>query len=106
MKCRMFAGVVIALSLFASPALADVITGEWCPPGGGRSLLVKPTLEVEFAGQPVEANANRHHVDFVIPTGEPDAGQKLNADQISDEWVRVTIGSGKTQIWMPCKPVS
>ncbi len=93
--------------LFAGvSAHADQIVGEWCPPGGGRSLIVRNYDDVTFAGLAVKANVDRHHVDFEIPAGEPDAGQKFNADQLNDEQIRVTIGTKAAEIWTPCKPVS
>ncbi|MFT7575536.1 MAG: hypothetical protein ACI9XZ_001917 [Alphaproteobacteria bacterium] len=106
MKCRALAGLFVAALLAGSPAVADQIAGQWCPPGGGRTLVVKGHQDVTFAGKPVQANVDRHHVDFAIPVGEPDAGTKFNADQMNEEQVRVTIGSKTPEIWTPCKPVS
>jgi hypothetical protein len=97
---------VLALLLVATPAWADQIVGEWCPPGGSVSLIVKNYDDVSFAGQAVEASVGRHHVDFVIPAGQPGAGMRFDADQLSDEEIRVTIGEKAPEIWTPCKPVS
>ena len=97
---------VLALVLVATPAWADQIIGEWCPPGGSVSLIVKNYDDVSFAGQAVEARVGRHHVDFVIPAGTADAGMRFDANQLNDEQLRVTIGEKAPEIWTPCKPVS
>lgn len=106
MVCRAIVFSIIAMSLTVSSAVADVIIGEWCPPAGGRSLLVKNFDDVTFVGKAVKANVDRHHVDFVIPPGEPDTGAHFKADQLNDEQIRVTIGSKASEIWTPCKPIS
>ncbi len=106
MVCRV---VVVALLLAVvpmSPASADQIVGEWCPPGGGMSLSVRNYDDVAFNGTAVKANVDRHHVDFVIPDGQPDAGASFDADQLNDEQIRVTIGTKAAVIWTPCKPIS
>lgn len=92
--------------LLASPAAADAIPGDWCPPGGGRILQIKTSGHVTFAGKIVAANVDRHHTDFVIPKGEPDAGSRFSADQLNDVQIRVTINGKKPEIWTPCEPVS
>jgi hypothetical protein len=97
---------VLVLLLAALPARADQIIGEWCPPGGSVSLVVKNHDDVTFAGASVQANVDRHHVDFIIPANLADSGSRFSADQLNDEQVRVTIGSKPAEIWTPCKPVS
>ncbi|MGI9409802.1 MAG: hypothetical protein ACR2OV_06995 [Hyphomicrobiaceae bacterium] len=98
---------VIALIGLTSSAVADVITGEWCEPGGGgRILIINNYDDVTSVGKAVKANVDRHHVDFVIPTGEKDAGIRFDADQLSDEQIKVTIGANAAVIWTPCKPIS
>ena len=96
----------IVTFLTVSPVMADEIIGEWCPTGGGRSVMIRDYTDVMFNGQTVKANVDRHHVDFVIPSGERDAGASFSAAQQNDEQIRVTIGSKRTEVWTPCKPVS
>ena len=107
MPLRTIGYSVVALIGMTSSAFADVITGEWCEPGGGaRILVVKNYDDVTFVGKAVKANVDRHHVDFVIPAGEKDAGTRFDADQLSDEQIKVTIGADAAVIWTPCKPIS
>lgn len=96
----------LCLPLMTGPVWADQIIGEWCPPSGSVSLIVKDYDDVSFAGQAVNASVRRHHVDFVIPDGHADAGATFDADQLNDEQIRVTIGQKTPEIWTPCKPVS
>ena len=103
---------VIAAWLPATPAKADEITGWWCTPSGDKSIHVKYDGTITSpGGQTVAGNVRRHHLDFVIPAGETDAGATFSAEQLSDEKIRVTVLAGGTPagdavVWIPCKPVS
>ena len=98
------------VALAALPVRADEITGTWCAPGGGKSIKVEDPIVISPGGKQVRANLTRHHLDFVIPAGEANAGATFNADQLSDEAIRVTIisksGTSAPEIWTPCKPIS
>lgn len=110
MKPGSFALALILVTAASGAAHADQILGQWCAPGGGKSIRVEDASVISPGGKTVTANVVRHHVDFVVPPGEPDAGATFYADQLSDEQIRVTIKSkaGVTapEIWTPCKPVS
>jgi hypothetical protein len=99
-----------AIVMSCATARADQIPGHWCAPDGGRSIKIDYASIVTPGGKTVQGNITRHHVDFVIPDGEQDAGATFNADQLSDEQIRVTIvrkdGTSPPEIWTPCKPVS
>lgn len=107
-KTILLAAVLIVSS--AITAHADQILGQWCAPGGTRSVKVDQATVVSPGGKTVPANITRHHVDFVMPDGEKDAGATFNADQLGDEQIRVTFirkeGTSEPEIWTPCKPVS
>lgn len=93
------------------PSLADRIDGNWCSPEG-RSISVDGPNVVTPGGRTITANYNRHHVDFEIPKGEPDSGNRFSADQLNDEEISVSIiragdaGADKAVIWRQCKPIS
>lgn len=99
-----------SIIMSCTAARADQIPGHWCAPGGDRSIRIDYTSIVTPGGKTVAGNITRHHVDFVIPEGEPDAGATFSADQLGDEQIRVTIirkdATSPTEIWTPCKPVS
>lgn len=107
-RSALLALAILSLSTFA--ARADQILGTWCAPGGGRSVKVNDGTVVTPGGKSIPANVVRHHVDFVFPDGEPDAGSTFAAEQLNDEQIQVTIksksGTSAPEIWTPCKPVS
>ena len=91
------------------PVFADQINGNWCSPSG-QTLSINGADVITPAGNHVSANHDRHHIDYLIPAGEPNAGKQFSADQLSDEEISVKIVNGKapaeskSEIWTPCKP--
>jgi hypothetical protein len=94
-----------------STASADQIDGNWCSLDGQRLSIDGPHV-ITPGGNSLIANYGRHHIDYEIPKGEPRAGDRFTADQLSDDEIRVTIIKGATtttakpEIWTPCKPVA
>lgn len=92
-------------------ALADRIDGTWCSPEG-KSVSIDGPSVVTSHGNAVDANYNRHHIDYIIPAGEPDEGGIFRADQLNDNQIQVVLieatGEPKhnAEIWTPCKPIS
>jgi hypothetical protein len=92
-------------------ALADRIDGTWCSPDG-KSVSIDGCNVVTSRGNAVDANYNRHHIDYIVPAGEPDEGSLFRADQLNDNQISVVLISadggskGNPEIWTPCKPVS
>lgn len=93
------------------PAYGDQIDGRWCSPKG-LSIEVDGAKVTTPGGNTVVANYDRHHIDYEIPVGEPNAGGRFSADQLNDEEISVTIlsksgeATGNAEIWTPCKPIS
>lgn len=91
------------------PVFADQINGNWCSPSG-QTLSINGADVVTPAGNHVSANHDRHHIDYQIPAGEPNAGDQFSADQLSDDEISVKISGGNppvagaSEIWTPCKP--
>lgn len=110
---RLKFGLLTAALICASTqtALADRIDGTWCSTDG-KSVSVDGPRVVTSRGNEVEANYNRHHIDYVIPAGEPDEGSIFRADQLNDNQIQVILidaggkPKGDVEIWTPCKPVS
>ncbi|MGI9387039.1 MAG: hypothetical protein ACR2OX_06380 [Methyloligellaceae bacterium] len=111
MVIKVAALVVILLIAFAPSALADIIDGTWCSPLGKTISIDGPSV-VTPGGNTVVARYDRHHIDYVIPAGEPNAGDRLAADQLNEEQIRVSVVSDAKsstvapEIWTPCKPIS
>ena len=102
----------LAASVAAPPSKADEIGGWWCTPAGDKSIHVSYDGTITSpGGQTVSGTVRRHHIDFVIPDGEADAGATFSAEQLNDDQIRVTIAAKNAEprdavIWIPCKPVS
>lgn len=99
-----------ALMLSTNAALADQINGIWCSPNGKSVSIDGPNVTTS-SGNAVDANYNRHHIDYEIPSGELDAGSRFRADQLNDNQIQVVIvaaggAAGEPEIWTPCRPVS
>ncbi|MCF6200060.1 MAG: hypothetical protein L3J67_11835 [Hyphomicrobiaceae bacterium] len=99
-------------SVFASSfVLADQINGNWCA-ADGRTISIDGPHVTTPAGNTVLAIHGRHHIDYLIPENETDAGHRFTADQLDDERISVQIIDSKTgqrspaQIWVPCKPTA
>ena len=109
LKFALLTAALICVSTQA--ALADRIDGTWCSTDG-KSVSVDGPRVVTSRGNAVNANYDRHHIDYVIPAGEPDEGGIFQADQLNDNQIRVILigADGKpkseAEIWTPCKPVS
>lgn len=111
MKAYPLLAATVILIAATQPALADRIDGNWCSPKG-QSISVDGPKVITPGGNAVTANYDRHHVDFEIPKGEKNSGDRFSADQLNDDEISVSIipasgeGSSKAVIWMPCKPIS
>lgn len=98
--------VSLALGLAAFPAWADAIDGEWCHQDGKRLSIDGPAL-VTPGGKKMTGNYDRHGFDYVIPPGEPGAGQKMVMVLLGEELMHSRIGTAPVQPWNRCgKPVS
>jgi hypothetical protein len=78
------ARLAIALSLFASPALADRIDGDWCNAKDERLTIVGPQITLP-SGKSLSGQYRRHEFAYQTPAGEPDAGQSIFMQQFNDE---------------------
>jgi hypothetical protein len=74
----------IALLLFASPAHADRIDGDWCNAKDERLTITGPRITLP-SGKSLAGQYRRHEFAYQAPTGEADAGQSVFMQQFSDE---------------------
>ncbi|HKJ62034.1 MAG TPA: hypothetical protein VKA94_08565 [Hyphomicrobiales bacterium] len=111
MKLRFVILAAIMTCASTQAALADRIDGTWCSPDG-KSVSVDGPRVTTSHGNAVDANYNRHHIDYTIPAGEPDEGDQFRADQLNDNQIMVVLfgaggePKGEAEIWTQCKPVS
>lgn len=67
------AAIVLFLILAPSSALADAIDGEWCFPGDARQFRIDGGITAP-AGTQTTGNYSRHAFSYVVPSGDPGAG--------------------------------
>lgn len=93
--------------LSPSIALADAIDGNWCNKIGKHLRIDGPTIKTP-GGTVMKGEYDRHGFIYVIPKGEPGAGQKVVMDVQDDENMVMSIGaSGPELFWKRCSiPVS
>lgn len=111
MPFRLSVLAIILLVASTATAFADKIDGTWCSPSG-KSISIDGPRVITPSGKTVAARYDRHHIDYEIPDGEPNAGDRLTADQLNEEQIRVSVVSkaksetGASEIWTPCKQIS
>jgi hypothetical protein len=107
-QCFMGALVLLATT---TTAAADQIDGTWCSPSGA-SMTIEGSRIVTPGGRVITGRYNRHHVDYEVPEGEADAGNRLSADQLNDEEIRVIVigkdpsANESSEIWTKCQVTS
>lgn len=99
----------LAFVLFALPARADRIDGDWCG-GGGKHFRIDGSDIRTPAGTLTTGDYSRHFFHYVVPAGDPDAGQTIDMALQSEEllFLRRTSGgvSGPEEEWRRCQVTS
>ena len=100
------AGLLLAL---ADPALADAIDGEWCF-DDGRHMEIRGPAIVTPDGTPTKGDYSRHGFAYVVPEGDPGAGQRIEMTLLNEQTLRVILtpdggtpdGGAPDEIWRRC----
>lgn len=97
----------IALLLPAPTALADAIDGNWC--FQAKQLSIRGPVIVTPGGTAMQGDYDRHGFIYVVPGGEPQAGQTVVMVLLNETTMRLGIGgsveaAGKaaSEIWRRC----
>ena len=69
MSRSIYLAVPLAL-VFAGPAFADAIDGNWCHVDGRRFTIRGPAITTP-AGNSLQGNYDRHYFSYPIPASEP-----------------------------------
>lgn len=70
------AGIFLA-SLVSGPAHADAIDGDWCN-AGGKHMTIKGASITTPGGNAIAGTYTRHFFSYVVPAGEPGAGETVD----------------------------
>ena len=65
------------LGLWSTLARADVIDGDWCNAEGKQMTIRGPEI-VTPGGKQTRGDYTRHSFSYVIPAGEPGAGETVS----------------------------
>jgi hypothetical protein len=89
----------VMLVALATPAYADRIDGHWCFKDG-RSFSIQGPKMITPAGTKMRGDYDRHGFSYIVPKGEPGAGDRLVIVQQDDTLVllwRNKANAGKTK---------
>ena len=92
-------------SLAATAAYADAIDGDWCRADGKRMAIRGPEI-VTPGGQQTHGDYSRHAFSYVVPAGEPGAGDKVAIVLLSEYLAQARQGgdNAPVQEWKLCQP--
>lgn len=99
----LFAVFVIICS---STAFADAIDGDWCSTSDVKQFRIEGPNVTTPGGTPTTGNYSRHAFAYVVPDGEPGAGDAITMRLLNDDEVRVVVNEGEPKIWQRCELIS
>ena len=94
---------LVGLLIAGSPAFADAIDGDWCSPTDVERLRIAGPDITTPAGTETKGNYSRHAFSYVVPVGDPGAGDEINMQLLNEEEVRVFVNGGAPEIWRRCQ---
>ena len=97
----------LAIPLFAVPARADAIDGNWCS-AEGLHVLIKGSSVTTPSGAQISGDYSRHNFSYTAQPGEADAGAKILMRLAGETRVYVSVDGkgGEPQVWKRCEAVS
>lgn len=100
---------IAGVSATAVPALADSIDGDWCSADGKHLNIEGPRIMIP-SGAEISGQYDRHHFRYAGPAGDPEAGETIDMQVLSDEemWLQRTMGDEKMPVetWRRCQVTS
>jgi hypothetical protein len=92
-----------ALGLASAPAFSDAIDGDWCAPADGRHVRIAGPSITTPTGRQTTGDYSRHAFSYVIPEGDPEAGETVYMRLLNDEEVSVSDAGSSPEIWHRCE---
>ncbi len=96
------ASLAALLCALSAPVLADQIDGDWCFPGDGRNLSILGDDIVTPGGTKTRGHYTRHSFRYVVPAGDPGAGEEINMRQLNDWTMVLRQPDGLEETWKRC----
>jgi hypothetical protein len=97
----------LGLTLFAAPAFADAIDGDWCYRADGRRFSIRGPDIVTPGGAHIQGNYSRHAFSYVVPAAEPGAGKSIFMTLLDENTVNLRLGEASAadpETWIRCSP--
>lgn len=100
--------LVLAVSVVPGGARADALDGGWCYTDGKRLVIDGPKI-LTPGGNRITGDYQRHFFTYKIPANEPGAGMTVHMEQLDEETMHMTLGTGAAgaaggpaQTWHRC----
>ena len=90
----------------SSPALADKIDGDWCSTTEIAHFSIAGPTIITPAGTQTTGDYRRHYFTYVVPSGDPGAGQTIDMRQLNEEEILVSVDGGEPVLWRRCEVIS
>jgi hypothetical protein len=97
----------LGFTLFAAPAFADAIDGDWCHRADGRRFSIRGPDIVTPGGAHIQGNYSRHAFPYVVPAAEPGAGKSIFMTLLDENTVNLRLGEASAadpETWIRCSP--
>jgi hypothetical protein len=98
-----------SFTLFAVPAFADAIDGDWCHAADGRRFSIRGPDIVTPGGAHLQGNYGRHAFSYAVPAPEPGAGNTVFMTLLDENTVHLRLGEaypGNPETWFRCSPTT
>ena len=95
------------LTLFAAPAFADAIDGDWCYKPDGRRFSIRGPDIVTPGGARIQGDYSRHAFSYAVPASEPGAGKTVFMTLLDENTVHLRLGeafAANPETWIRCSP--
>jgi hypothetical protein len=99
----------LGLVLFAAPAFADAIDGDWCHQASGRRFSIRGPQIVTPGGTSMAGDYSRHWFSYVVPAPEPGAGKTVFMQLLDENTVHLRLGeeaAANPETWIRCSPTT
>ena len=97
------------LTLFAAPAFADAIDGDWCHRPDGRRFSIRGPDIVTPGGAHLQGDYGRHSFSYAVPAPEPGAGKTVFMTLLDENTVHLRLGeeaAANPENWIRCSPTT
>jgi len=95
-----------ATFVFATPAFADKIDGDWCSSDGRHFQILGPEI-VTHEGRKVTGVYHRHYFAYIVPAPEANGGTRVQMALSDEMTLLLAVGEQKdVETWKRCGPTS